>query len=209
MNNDNKNKYLDDEQVKKNMELFNNDRENFLKKANQIEYGNLEKTINLDENIDNQNEHDDEIKNINFDKIIIIIDIIIIGIIMSHCIYICYFVEENTRCGDFMGLLGGPCGKNDFPIITFLNMPFLLLFILGDKTKEKILEIIAVIILICINLFTIIATIDSKNIIYQISTAYFLITVLILINTLFFRTVENKINMMNSNKDNINRTGNQ
>ena len=40
MDNNNNNKYLDDEQVKKNMELFNNDREKFLNEANQL---NIEK----------------------------------------------------------------------------------------------------------------------------------------------------------------------
>lgn len=52
MDNDNKNKYLDDEQVKKNIELFNNDREKFLKEANQLEHGKLEKAINTAKNID-------------------------------------------------------------------------------------------------------------------------------------------------------------
>lgn len=78
-----------------------------------------------------------------------------------------------------------------------------------EINKEKILEIIAITISIAINLFLIILATNSKNIIYQISITCLYSSILILINTIFFRIIENKINVVDGNKDDINRTGNQ
>ncbi len=51
MDKENHNKYLDDEQVKKNLELFNNDREKFMQEANQLEFGKREIINNKKESI--------------------------------------------------------------------------------------------------------------------------------------------------------------
>ena len=57
MNQDNNN-YLDDEQVKKNMELFNSDREKFMKEANVLDFA-----VKKNSEISNDNEIIDESEN--------------------------------------------------------------------------------------------------------------------------------------------------
>ena len=137
-----KNKCLDDEQVKKNIEQFTNDREVFLKEVNVLDFGEKSNKIEsrddlIKKNINNKSvnkekssSNDEKKAAINEEnrKKKIKIVIILVLLFMMFCFIVPNFVLETGNCS--MGLLSGlECSSNIY-FFAFFVSSMLLAFLL-------------------------------------------------------------------------------